>query len=144
MKILKNLLLLTILTSMDQRTCVSSTNYYAPLMFFSLYRQPIFSNPQILSSASKSSLLSVISPAHFPLQTSIDRSFQLLNRPKKAAYIDAAVSTSLIPTLTKKEPFTIVTTQNPTTEYTDKELRALQDMNKRFHFSTKKKNAVQK
>jgi len=143
-KILKNLLLLTILISMDQKTCASSTNHQAPFMFFSLYRQPTFSNPQILSSVPKSFVMSVISPAHLPLQTSIDRSFELLNRPKKAAYIAPGASASLIPILTEKEPFKIITRQNPTTGYTDKELKILEDMNKSFHFSIKKKNAVKK
>ena len=97
-KILKSLLLLAILTSVQQKIYAPLT--YAQYMLLRWYSQSNLLNQiqniQILSPTPKGYNAALIAPALLPLQTSIDTSFQLLNHAQKAPDLTPDSTTLLI------------------------------------------------
>jgi len=82
-----------------------------------------------------------------PLHVPIDTSFQLLNHAQKAPNFAPDPSTLLTaPSSTvTRQPSKTIAPENPTTRYTDKELKAIRELNTGFHyFGTTKKKSVKK
>ena len=136
MKILKGLLLLSILTSVQHKT---HGMYYASRYMLLMYLQKNFpnqiQNAQILSPTPKGYNAALIAPALFPLQTHIDNSFQLLNHAQKAPNFAPDPSTLLTaPSTIRGQTSEVVDTENSTEKYTDKQLKALKEMNTGFHY----------
>ena len=145
MKILKTLLLLTILTGMQQK---AHGMYYASRYTFLMYYLQHNSllnqiqNAQILSPTPKGYNAALIAPALLPLQTHIDNSFQLLNHAQKAPNFAPDPSTLLTaPSTAKRQSSDVADTENSTEKYTDKQLKAIKEMNTGFHYfgTTEKK-----
>lgn len=140
MKILKTLVLLSILIGVQQRSYAPAT--YAQYMLLRYLQLNQAQNTQILSPTPKGYNAALISPALLPLQTHIDNSFQLLNHAQKAPDLTPDPTTLVSrPIITRRYSSERFTTEDASTTYTDKQLQALREMNRGSHYfgTTEKK-----
>ncbi len=149
MKTIKGLLLLTILTGVQYNT--HGSMYYAGRYALMMYLiQPSLrnqlQNTQILSPTPKGYNAALISPALLPLHVPIDTSFQLLNHTQKAPNFTPDPSTLLTaPSTVRGQSSEVVDTENSTAGYTDKQLKAIKEMDTGFHyFGATEKKSVKK